>query len=206
MPVIEPRKSLEPIVYDSVEYYAHQIEGIRELTKRTSFLLADDMGLGKSLQAITIFAIDVFKGWATSAIVVCPPTLKGNWLDEFEKFTRIPAIILEGTPAQRLKILGDFKTREGATAALTKLGDVAEVELRTLLRGELTTSQLATKHGVHQTMVGEWKRQAMEGLVTVFSGKSEAKEGIREEEVEKLHAKIGQLLVERDFLAKASGR
>ena len=74
------------------------------------------------------------------------------------------------------------------------------------LRGELTTSQLAAKHGVHQTMVGEWKRQAMEGLVTVFSGKAEAKEGIREEELEKLHAKIGQLVVERDFLAKASGR
>jgi transposase len=74
------------------------------------------------------------------------------------------------------------------------------------LRGELTTSQLASKHGVHQTMVGDWKRQAVEGLVGVFSGKAEAKEGIREEEVEKLHAKIGQLVVERDFLAKASGR
>jgi transposase len=74
------------------------------------------------------------------------------------------------------------------------------------LRGELTASQLATKHGVHQTMIEEWKRQAMEGLVTVFSGKAEAKEGIREEELEKLHAKIGQLVVERDFLAKASGR
>ena len=32
------------------------------------------------------------------------------------------------------------------------------------LRGELTTAQLATKHGIHRTMVGEWKRQAMEGL------------------------------------------
>ena len=30
-----------------------------------------------------------------------------------------------------------------------------------VLRGELTASQLATKHGVHQTMVGDWKRQAM---------------------------------------------
>ena len=74
------------------------------------------------------------------------------------------------------------------------------------LRGELTASQLAGKHGVHQTLVGEWKRQAMEGLVAVFSGKVGGKAGIREEEVEKLHAKIGQLLVERDFLAKASGR
>ncbi len=74
------------------------------------------------------------------------------------------------------------------------------------LRGELTVSQLATKHGVHQTLIGDWKRQALEGLVTVFSGKAEAKEGMREQDVEKLHAKIGQLVVERDFLVKASGR
>ena len=74
------------------------------------------------------------------------------------------------------------------------------------LRGELTVSQLATKHGVHQTVIGDWKRQAVEGLVTVFSGKADAKEGMREEDVERLHAKIGQLVVERDFLAKASGR
>jgi len=74
------------------------------------------------------------------------------------------------------------------------------------LRGELTVSQLAAKHGVHQTMVGDWKRQALDGLVTVFSGKADAKKGVREEDVEKLHAKIGQLVVERDFLVKVSGR
>jgi len=74
------------------------------------------------------------------------------------------------------------------------------------LRGELTTAQLATKHGVHQTLIGDWKRQALDGLVTVFSGKAEAKQGMREEDVEKLHAKIGQLVVERDFLVKVSGR
>ena len=76
------------------------------------------------------------------------------------------------------------------------------------LRGELTAAQLAAKHGIHQTMVGEWKRQAVEGMAGVFSGKSAAQESAKasEAEVEKLHAKIGQLVVERDFLAKASGR
>src|SRR5438270_12926816 len=74
------------------------------------------------------------------------------------------------------------------------------------LRGELTTSQLASKHGVHQTMVVEWKRQAVEGRVAVFSGKGVGREGIREEVVEKLNAKIGKLVVERDGLAKAAGR
>lgn len=75
-------------------------------------------------------------------------------------------------------------------------------------RGELTTARLAARHGIHQTRVGEWKRPAMAGLASVFPGRSAAQEGARarEAEVEKLHAKIGQLLVERDFLAQASGR
>jgi transposase-like protein len=73
------------------------------------------------------------------------------------------------------------------------------------LRGELTTAQLASKQGIDQTMVGEWKKQAMDGLTPVFSGRSEAELTAKstEAEVEKLQAKIGQLLVERDFLAKA---
>ena len=74
------------------------------------------------------------------------------------------------------------------------------------LRGELTTAQLAAKRGVHQTLIGDWKRQAMDGLAAVFSGKADAKQAMREEDVERRHAKIGQLVVERDFLAKASGR
>ena len=76
------------------------------------------------------------------------------------------------------------------------------------LRGELTAAQLAAKHGIHQTMVGDWKRQAVEGLAGVFSGEAAVQEMAKaaEVDVEKLHAKIGQLVVERDFLAKASGR
>ena len=76
------------------------------------------------------------------------------------------------------------------------------------LRGELTTVQLAAKHGIHHTMVGEWKRQAVEGMAGVFSAQTAAQETAKstEAEVEKLHAKIGQLVVERDFLAKAPGR
>ena len=76
------------------------------------------------------------------------------------------------------------------------------------LRGDLTAAQLAAKHGIHQTMVGDWKRQATEGLASVFSGKTAAQESGKtaQADLEKLHAKIGQLVVERDFLAKASGR
>ena len=74
------------------------------------------------------------------------------------------------------------------------------------IKGELTVSQLVAKHGVHQTMINAWKKQATEGLSTLFEKKPEAAERVREADVEKLHAKIGQLIVERDFLVKASGR
>jgi len=74
------------------------------------------------------------------------------------------------------------------------------------LRGEKTVAELASKHGVHPNMVSQWKRQAVDGLADVFSGKSSRKDTAGEERIEKLHAKIGQLTVERDFLAKAFGR
>jgi transposase len=74
------------------------------------------------------------------------------------------------------------------------------------IRGELTVAQLVAKHGVHQTLINAWKKQAIEGMAGVFSGRSEVAETARAEELEKLHAKIGQLVVERDFLRKASGR
>ena len=85
------------------------------------------------------------------------------------------------------------------------------------IRGDLTLAELAAKHGVHHTMIAAWKRQAIDGMaeacrafaipvVGTVSGAGDAAKAASEGEVEKLHAKIGQLVVERDFLAKASGR
>ena len=73
------------------------------------------------------------------------------------------------------------------------------------IRGELTLSQLGAKYSVHQTMINSWKKQAIDKLSTVFEQKSDVVK-TPDTEVEKLHAKIGQLVVERDFLAKAFGR
>lgn len=74
------------------------------------------------------------------------------------------------------------------------------------IKGEETLAQLATRFGVHPNQVTQWKKQALDGLVEVFSGKGERQSATREAEIKDLHAKIGQLTVERDFLAKASGR
>lgn len=74
------------------------------------------------------------------------------------------------------------------------------------IRGELTLAELASRHGIHPTMIATWKRHAIDGMRATFSGKSEAAQAMSEAEVTKLHAKIGQLVVERDFLSKAFGR
>lgn len=74
------------------------------------------------------------------------------------------------------------------------------------IKGDLTLAELAAKHGIHQTMIATWKRQAIEGMAETFSGKSEAAQVASEADIAKLHAKIGQLVVERDFLSKAFGR
>jgi SNF2 family DNA or RNA helicase len=103
MPTETKRGSLEPWLFDWIKYYEHQVDGVRQLAKRRSFILADDMGLGKSLEALTVFAVDVVRGWAETMIVIAPPTLKGNWAFEIKKFTTFPAVVLDGDPIERIK-------------------------------------------------------------------------------------------------------
>jgi transposase-like protein len=59
---------------------------------------------------------------------------------------------------------------------------------------------------VHPNQVSTWKRQAMDGLGAVFSNGADKARVDREGEIHDLHAKIGQLTVERDFLAKGLKR
>jgi len=72
------------------------------------------------------------------------------------------------------------------------------------IREELTTAELAKKYDIHPTMISGWKRTAIENMAAAFGGTSSAEQQISAGEVEKLHAKIGQLVIERDFLSAAS--
>ena len=74
------------------------------------------------------------------------------------------------------------------------------------IKNHQTVAELATKHGLHPTQIAAWKREAIEKLAQVFDEKSSAREQNRDAELTKLHAKIGQLVVERDFLSKAFDR
>ena len=55
-------------------------------------------------------------------------------------------------------------------------------------------------------MITQWKKQAQKRLPELFAKKGERRDGSNEAELKELHAKIGQLAVENDYLSKAFGR
>ena len=56
------------------------------------------------------------------------------------------------------------------------------------------------------TLIHRWKKEAIVSMAAGFSGKQERQENDHCIQIKELHAKIGQLTVERDFLADASKR
>ena len=81
----------------------------------------------------------------------------------------------------------------------------ARVALETL-RGDKTVQEIAARHKVHPNQLSAWKRQAVDGLSGVFSNGVDRARRDHESEVRDLHAKIGELTVERDFLARGFKR
>ena len=70
------------------------------------------------------------------------------------------------------------------------------------LKGEHTVAELASRFGVHPTMIHQWKRMLLEGAPEVFErGGTGRKAEVDEATVKALHAKIGELAVANDFLS-----
>jgi transposase-like protein len=96
-------------------------------------------------------------------------------------------------------------TKKGAERTMTKRprrnhGAVfkAKVALEAI-KGDKTLVELSERFQVHPNQIAEWKKQLLEKF---DKGKSSQKEP----DIKELHAKIGQLAMENDFLAGALGR
>ena len=78
--------------------------------------------------------------------------------------------------------------------------------VREALKEQATIAEIAARFSIHPNQVSEWKKQALEGLADIFTGKVGRNDAAHEAQVKELHAKIGQLAMENDFLAGALGR
>ena len=63
------------------------------------------------------------------------------------------------------------------------------------IREEMTLAELSKKYGVHPTQIGSWKRAAIENMASTFSKRGSALGRTNEAQIDKLHSKIGQLVV-----------
>ena len=66
---------------------------------------------------------------------------------------------------------------------------------------EKTTAELAQQFGVHSSQIAAWKKHLLSGATDLFENVNDKKRD-KDAEIKELHAKIGELVVERDFLSK----
>jgi len=71
------------------------------------------------------------------------------------------------------------------------------------IKGDQTIAELAKRFDVHPNSIVQWKSQLLERAAEAFDGDGPQPRG---PDVKELHAKIGQLALENDFLERALGR
>ena len=73
------------------------------------------------------------------------------------------------------------------------------------IKGDKPLAELANHFDLHQNQIAEWKKQLLDQVESVF-GRAQDHQLTTEAKRKDLHAKIGQLTLENDFLSKALGR
>ena len=73
------------------------------------------------------------------------------------------------------------------------------------IQGEKTIAELAEQFQIHPNQITKWKKQLLNSAQEVFEKGSGNSSSDNSEKIKELHAKIGKLTVENDFLSKALG-
>ena len=73
------------------------------------------------------------------------------------------------------------------------------------IKGQKTIQEIASHYGVHPNQVTNWKRQAIEGLASVFADRRSRPDTSEEAMKAELYQQIGEMKMELDWLKKRSG-
>jgi transposase len=74
------------------------------------------------------------------------------------------------------------------------------------IKGEKTLADLAQQFDVHPNQITQWKSQLQEGAAAVFGSGTRSDPDVPRVDIKSLHAKIGELTLENDFLEGALGK
>ncbi len=88
--------------------HPYQADGVRFAFEGGRTINADEMGLGKTVQAIATAELLKREGLVGSVIIICPTSLKYQWLAEIKRFTDSKAIVVEGNVMKRKEQLNDL--------------------------------------------------------------------------------------------------
>ena len=103
--------------------------------------------------------------------------------------------------------MGRYLRKEELMTRMRKKPATAELKFKVALeaiKGEKTSAQLAQEFGVASSQIFKWKRELLEHGPGVFGKKGH--DGNGQETIDQLHAVIGKLKVENDFLERVLGR
>ena len=84
-----------------VPLYPFQMRGVLFAASRGRTILADDMGLGKTIQAIGAAEMLARRRGIGRVLVICPASVKHQWLTEIKRFSDRSAVVIDGSPEQR---------------------------------------------------------------------------------------------------------
>jgi SNF2 family DNA or RNA helicase len=80
------------------------MRGVLFAVSRGRTILADDMGLGKTIQAIGAAELLARRRGISRALVICPASVKHQWLTEIRRFSERSAVAIDGTPERRREL------------------------------------------------------------------------------------------------------
>ena len=84
-----------------VPLYPFQMRGVLFAASRGRTIIADDMGLGKTIQAIGAAEMLARQRGISRALVICPASVKHQWLTEIKRFSDRSGVVIDGSPERR---------------------------------------------------------------------------------------------------------